>query len=130
MGMPLNVYGGLHMPTPHRFFLILAALSFHVAIASIADAQSKGVNSAQNVDPVPTRDPRLPPVFPGETVETSPGQKMKVWSSSGGVTTGQPPAPPGAIAPSSVDVIVDGRRRDRDRQQYIAGRDRPRDNSQ
>lgn len=60
--------------------------------------------------PQPTLDPRLPPVIPGEVVERG-GERMKVWSSSGPVTTGDAPQAP---QPGSVGVMIDQRDRNRD----------------
>lgn len=60
--------------------------------------------------PQPTLDPRLPPVIPGEVVERG-GERMKVWSSSGPVSSGEAPQAP---QPGSVGVMVDQRDRNRD----------------
>ena len=53
----------------------------------------------------PTRDPRLPPVLPGEVVEKD-GVKMKTWSTSGEVA-------PHAVAPAQTvqvpSIILDNR---------------------
>jgi hypothetical protein len=64
------------------------------------------------------RDRRLPAVLPGEVVEVAPGQRIKVWSSSGPVPVApNVPQPPNnsqlnhlpAFAPGVGGVIVDQR---------------------
>ena len=61
---------------------------------------------------------RLPPVLPGQEVQDSAGNRMKVWSSSGGVPVAPAPEPfeattslsgGGRLDPSKVGVIVDNR---------------------
>lgn len=57
---------------------------------------------------------RLPPVLPGEEIETETGQRMRVWSSSGPVPVNIQPTPSnveGNIGNSGVGVIVDSRNR-------------------
>ncbi|WKZ57055.1 MAG: hypothetical protein QY326_10030 [Bdellovibrionota bacterium] len=83
--------------------------------------------SGADTDPAPApdeaeaeaaNDRRLPPVLPGQVVERG-GKKMRVWSSSGSVSTEPAPQPPAAPqqgqspTPSldALGVIVD--RRDR-----------------
>ena len=68
----------------------------------------------ENLSAAPTRDPRLPPVIPGEKVVTAQGEEIKVWSSSGSVEVSAPNQP---MAPGSnnqqlkgIGVIVDQRK--------------------
>lgn len=55
----------------------------------------------ENQLPPKDRDKRLPPVLPGEVLETEQGDKIKVWSSAGPVPVNtvisQPTAPVGGI---------------------------------
>ncbi len=64
-------------------------------------------------------DPRLPPVLPGESIETESGEKMNVWSTSGAVVALPPAVPqlpsvggnqtyPGQPL-GGTQVIIDGR---------------------
>jgi len=61
------------------------------------------------------KESRLPPVLPGEEVETRTGKKMRVWSSSGPVPVSSPSASPAPGIPipgsSNIGVIVDHRDR-------------------
>lgn len=57
---------------------------------------------------------RLPPVMPGEEIETETGQRMRVWSSSGPVPINRQPTPASIennVGNSRVGVIVDSRSR-------------------
>ena len=60
-------------------------------------------------------DPRLPPVLPGESIETESGEKMNVWSTSGAVVALPPAAPQlpsvGGNPLGGSQVIIDGRGR-------------------
>lgn len=57
---------------------------------------------------------RLPPILPGEEIETETGQRMRVWSSSGPVPINRQPTPASIennVGNSGVGVIVDSRSR-------------------
>jgi hypothetical protein len=62
-------------------------------------------------------DPRLPPILPGAEVQPSEhGPRMRVWSTTGGVSVNQAPTAPvapsngeSAQLPAGTTVIVDGR---------------------
>lgn len=96
-------------------FSVLSATMFMVEFVKSARADSL----SQPAGAVATRDPRLPPILPGETVETESGDKIKVWSSSGGVGSNQSPPPPAAPVPGNVEVYVDkGPRRHYDRDDF------------
>lgn len=108
-----------------QWLMCLAGAVFAVNLA-VPAAMS---DELPQVSPANTRDPRLPPVLPGESVETASGAKMKVWSSSGGVSVGQPPppgAPPAPPIPGSVDVYVDKRSRPHPHNDFVEepGRER------
>ena len=82
---------------------------------------SSGAGSVANSDDTSARanDPRLPPALPGEEMKVG-GKKMKIWSTSGAVTTNQSPEPPSPpspgtnnqnqIDPGKISVIVDQRK--------------------
>lgn len=91
---------------------LFAVFAFHPLRAAADSPASSDENSKSY--PVTERDPRLPPLLPGETVHTEGGDTMKVWSSSGSVTTQRPPAIPEVDSTKKdrvrdIDVIVDQR---------------------
>jgi len=80
-----------------KTFLATLIVAFLVPCALFADGDSVSSdqtinnqtdNSNQNV----IRDPRLPPLVPGEEVNVR-GKKMKIISTSGPVPVSQPPEP-------------------------------------
>jgi hypothetical protein len=56
------------------------------------------------------RDKRLPPLLPGEVVEVAPGQRIKVWSSSGPVPVApnvpQPPSNNQPLYGNGIGAVV------------------------
>jgi hypothetical protein len=95
-----------------RSIFLSLALSILVAAPAVfaQDSQPRALKKSQGKG----SDPRLPPVLPGETIETEGGEKMNVWSSSGPVVVAPPDVPQvpalGATQPyGGAAVIVDGR---------------------
>ncbi len=92
-----------------------------IALPSLLFADGEFNVRQEKTEPViEERDPRLPPVLPGERVHTRGGQKLRVWSTAGPVPAREAPT----LIPNEkhidvgeVDVIVDTRddRRDRKR---------------
>ena len=117
-------------------FLLAAAIP---ALCQADGPESEAPRYAPVADPTgtqteDTRDPRLPPALPGESMADGK-RSMKVWSTGGSVTTGAAPAPndpsgcaaaqdgscgsaSGSALPKDVSVFVEQRD------------DRPRDRSQ
>jgi len=89
------------------------AVASYISPAS-ADSTEDPNNNGDQPEASNTRDPRLPPVLPGEEVTTENGDKMRVWSSGGPVSVGAVPQAPqlNNNAPNlgGVGVIVDQRR--------------------
>lgn len=54
------------------------------------------------------RDPRLPPLYPGESISRGNGKRMKVWTTAGPVES-QLTKPQTATVPNSTSVILDAR---------------------
>lgn len=102
---------------------------------AFADGDREYVEGSNKLSPKYTAgsdasfDKRLPPVLPGEEVRDGENT-MKVWSTSGSVSSGIVQAPQrGASSPDigSVGVIVDERNRDRreqDRDSFAQGEER------
>ena len=86
-----------------------------------ADGEDRqpGTELSAGQPPVAARDPRLPPLLPGEQVNAG-GNTMKMWSTSGPVPVGEPAQPfagpnptfgPNSQLPQGIGVIVDQRRK-------------------
>lgn len=107
--------------------VLIAALILSVPFAALADGDSYNSDQAAVVDEsrlqkpgkaigdtTTGRDPRLPPVLPGETVNRN-GRQMKVWTTAGPVPLGAEPEPwsknrkTTAAEGKDISVIIDKR---------------------
>jgi hypothetical protein len=102
------------MNRPKLFTLLLIAAFVLMGLPAWADSTRLGDFSPQEKvkaeDPSPgsaaSFDKRLPPTLPGEEIETG-GGKIKVWSSSGAVSSGDAPEP-GERARHEREQILNG----------------------